>query len=226
MTANSVRIVAPLFAAVMTGCTFVRPVHVDAEISSDKSVNPSGVPISNLDYFKQKYPPESWKLPTSRFRIAVGPMVVSTEAHAQLSGDGLEVVEAKAQTGTSQATLTIRKGDRDVALYIARTSLEVQAIVAETLAGGTRSRVYTVPEDECRALVEGHTTFQAMYDDGIRYYVDGTVVAQENAAQPAKVYLRFTDTGTREIVCAVSSAGSDLASATRDAASALVQRLK
>jgi len=86
--------------------------------------------------------------------------------------------------------------------------------------------VYALGEEEAGALLDGHKSFASLYNDGVRYYVDGSVVSEQDKAGPAKVYLRFTDTSTKKTVFASSGTGPDLASAARAAAEELGQRVK
>ncbi len=125
--------------------------------------------------------------------------------------------------GTARAVVTVRKGDRDLFFFVAKTSQEVQAIIVQHLVSDGGFRVYALPEDEIRIILAGALSYERMYNDGIRYYVDGTVVTTNDPKNPTKVYLRFADTATREIICATSGEGDSLRTAALNAVLAMAK---
>lgn len=219
-----VRLLASLTLGLMAGCAWVRPIDVDSEISGELA-SPSGTPKGTLDYFEQKYPPDSWRPASVQERVAVGPICLSRDALVQLTGDAPEEIQARAETGTTRSVLTVRRGDQDIFFYIARASLEAQSVVVEELVSSPVFRVYALDEHEACPFLRGEASYETMRSNGVRYYVDGTAMATDQLETPTRVHLRFVDTITQEIVCAATGEGQDLRSAARKAAAALAHRL-
>jgi hypothetical protein len=207
----------------VSGCkTYVKEVEVSPCVS-DRPAKLSGTPQETIDYFEKKYPPDSWKPANVRARVAVGPICLSREAVIQLTGNPPEEIRAQAQAGTARAVVTVRRGDRDVFFFVAKTSQEVQSIIIQNLVTDGGFRVYALPENETQIILDGTLSYQRMYNDGIRYYLDGTVVTTNDPNNPTKVYLRFADTATREIICATSGEGNTLRTAALNAALAMAK---
>ncbi|MFQ5590321.1 MAG: hypothetical protein ACE5HE_04065 [Phycisphaerae bacterium] len=219
------QVLTSMGVVVLSGCAWVRPVELSPEISADRA-KAAGMPTDTLDYFKEKYPPDSWRPASGASRVAVGPACLSREAFVQLTGDTPEEVQAQTETGTTRSVLTVRSGDSNLYFYIARTSREVQAIVVDQLVKHSSLKVVSIEEPEVNSLLEQKKTFEQLRHDGIRYYVDGTVKAEPDSQQATRVYLRFRDTLTKEVICSTSGTGSDLPSAARSAAVALARWVK
>jgi hypothetical protein len=223
MNRNETVALVGLSLLVLAGCkTYVKEVDVSPCIS-DRPAKLSGTPRDTLDYFENKYPPDSWKPAVVRARVAVGPMCLSREAVIQLTGNPPEEIRAQAQAGTARAVVTVRRGDRDLFFFVAKTSQEVQSIIVQNLVSDGGYRVYALPESEIRIILDGTLSYERMYNDGIRYYVDGTVVVTQDPKNPTRVYLRFADTATREIICATTGEGKGLREAAERAALALAR---
>ncbi len=218
------RMLALLTIATTSGCVWVRPTSVSPEISADQA-KVGGLPKDTLDYFEEKYPPDTWKPSSNANRVAVGPAYLSREAVVLLTGDDPEELQARVESGTSRAVVTVRKGGQIIGFYIEAWSQEVQAIVVDELAKHPGFRVFSINEPNEEFLVKNAKSFKEMRHEGIHYYVDGTVKADDDAEMSTRVYLRFRDTLTNEIVCATYGEGRDVPSAARGAAVSLAQSL-
>ena len=203
-----------------TGCVWVRTVDVGSDISQEPA-RLSGTPRETLAWCQQRLAPGFWQSGPVRPRVGVGPACLSREALARLTGDLPDTIETSAEAGASKAAVLVRSGEQNLYFYVERTSQEVQSIVVERLTAEPHFRVFALDDGTARALLDGDMSFQQMYEDGIRYYVDGTVVTGEGE-QATRVHLRLTDTATREIVCSAFGDGPDLPTAARKAADALI----
>jgi hypothetical protein len=206
----------------LAGCAIVKSAHVKPEISA-KEAKLGGTPKDTLDYFDEKYAPGFWKSGSSGARVAVGPVCLSEEAAILWNADEPDRIGVEAESGTSRALVAVQRGGEDIAFYIARASQEVQSIIKQHLTAASSFSVFALSEKAAREVLASLTPYEAMFKDGIRYYVDGTATASDDSDQPARVYLRLTDTATREIKVAASGDGADLATAAQNAVVALVE---
>ena len=216
---------AAAVVCLLAGCTWVRPVHVSPEVS-EAEARPSGTPRETLDHFDQMYPQGTWASEPPRMRVAVGPICLSREAVIQLTGEAPDEIHAEAAAGTSRAIVTVRSGERDLFFYIARTSQEVQAIIMEQLVNDSRFQVFALEGDACSAVLGGDVSYEAMNNDGIRYFIDGSVVVTGEVDAPTRVYLRMIDTAARGVAYAASAEDGALTLAARSAATELAQRVR
>ena len=204
----------------IAGCkTYVK--SADVTNVPEGAAAPSGIPQTSLDYINAKYPDSTWHAASNTARVAVGPIVVSRRAALAMYGDDFESIKARATSGTSTAYVSVQRNSVDQFFYVSQTSREVQSIIVEKMLAASNFRVFTVDAGQ-QGLLLNNPPYRQMDKDGVRYYIDGDIVKAEDGGS-STVHLRFTDTATREIVCANSGEGSDLPAATEKAVELLVK---
>jgi hypothetical protein len=217
-----------VFAAVIATSS-CRSMYVrEAQVSPfpmSEGADLGGVRKETIDYFRDVYPPEYWKPASDRSRMAIGPILINRQALTLLEGDSAEKVSAEAKTGDSKATVVVenRHGDPRF-LFAENYSHQSQAVVLETIAQAQTFDVFALGQEAAIDLYEGNQTYGDLLDQGILYYVNGNMSREQGERGGYQVYLRLLDTATKKVICAVSSKGTSLEDASRQAASALLKR--
>jgi hypothetical protein len=185
-----------------------------------------GLPKETLDYLKDAYPPDSWTLPKRGTRLAVGPVLLSREALLYLEGDDKKTVTATAESGSSKSMAAVTNSKGSTLYFLAeKHSFETQAIIVESMTNDGSFDVFALDQTASVDLYRGDKSYDDLLREGIRYYVNGNMTLEEGGGE-VRVYLRFLDTATKQVICAVSAKGAKTDAASRDAAKALLERVK
>jgi len=173
-----------------------------------------GMSKEDIDYFKDLYPPDYWVPPSHGGRIGVGPVLLSREALFYLESGKKQSISKKGATE-----------GRDLYYLDERQSFEAQGVIVEGFSEDGTFDVYTLDQKACYDLYKGNRDYPSLVDEGIKYYVNGNMTVAPGNGE-VRVYLRFTDTLTKQVICTASAKGARLDDTTRAAAGVMLERLK
>ncbi|MCY2931582.1 MAG: hypothetical protein NTV86_19245 [Planctomycetota bacterium] len=180
--------------------------------------NIKGMPQENLDYFKAKYPPDSWQLPASDNRVClVGPAVFSQAA--------VNILRAApgsppATTGNPGITMTTDAGQVSF-MAVKQFSGEVQSVVIQELTNTKVFQVKSIDDATGINIYRGTADYSTIAKQRINHFVECTVGSAppgDDNAQRFRVYLRLIDTRSSIVTAATSGVDKDLMTAAQKAA--------
>lgn len=220
---------AGLAVLLAAGCDVARVQDSPAAARNTPQRDPSGaysdirgMPAANVEYFKAKYPPDSWKIRGDNRVVLVGPAVFSQDA--------IRVLQAAAGSppavvGDSSVAMSTDAGTVNFVM-VKQYSAETQAVVIQDLTNSRLFQVKSIDDATGLSVYRGQALYSAINESGINHFVECTVAAGESSSADGKVfrvYLRLIDTRSGIVVAATSGAAKVLGEAAKAATVELVK---
>lgn len=212
-------VMALLLSVLFTGCgTEVHEVPVSNR-PADGQADLTGLSQEKIDYFRDKYPPDSWAVKPSANRVAVAPVLFSQEVLHSLDPD-------EPKTGRVKTTVAIvtDSGTLDFSI-LERYSPEMRAILIEAITASKAYRVHVLDDVVGLDIYRGQISVSTLAEQDIPYLLQATLAGNKGDDGGFRAYLRFIDTDTQAVICAVSGSGKDLKKAALEASKDLMKQI-
>ena len=215
--------------AALSGCAMTRvhdsPAAAGNEPMRDAQGNYSnikGMSRENVEYFKAKYPPESWKINSDNRVCLVGPAVFSQDAV-----NILNAAPGKAPAVVSDSNIMMATDSGQINfLSVKQYSGEVQSVVIQELTNAKVFFIKSIDDATGLGIYRGAALYSSIADEGIKHFVECTVgsgAPDGDKARRFRVYLRLIDTRSGIVVAAASGVDKDLMIAAKNAAVEMVK---